>query len=51
MREAGHVVKVGWIGMSTDLLMNLEGCPVAEFPSVEYICGSNGTKSLKILGQ
>ena len=35
MGEAGHEVKVGWIGMSTDLLMYLEGCPTAKLPSIE----------------
>ena len=51
MGEAGHVVKVGWTGVGTYLLMDLEGCPAAKLPSVEYVCGGNGSKSLKSLGQ
>ena len=51
MGEAGHVVKVGWIGMGTYLLMNLKGCPAAKLPSVEYVCGGNGSKSLESFGQ
>ena len=51
MGEAGHVVKVGWIEMSTYLLMNLKGCSAAKLASVEYVCGGNGYKSLKSLGQ
>ena len=51
MGEAGHVVKVRWIGVSTDLLMNLKGCPAANFLSVEDECGGNGSKSLDSLGQ
>ena len=39
--------KVGWIGMGTYLLVDLEGCPAAKFPSVEYICGGNGSKALQ----
>ena len=50
MGETGHVVKVGWIGMGTDLLMNLKGCPAAKLP-VEDECGGNGSKSLESLGQ
>jgi hypothetical protein len=51
MGKAGHVVKVGWIGMSTDLLMYLKGCPTAKLPSIENKCGGNGSKTLKGLGQ
>ena len=51
MGEAGHVVKVGWIEVSTYLLMNSEGCPAAKLPSVEYVCGGNGSKSLESFGQ
>ena len=51
MEEVGHVVKVGWTGVGTYLLMDLEGCLVAKLPSVEYECGGNGFKSLKSLGQ
>jgi hypothetical protein len=51
MGEAGHVVKVGWIGMSTDLLMYLKGCPTAKLPSIENECGGNGSKTLEGLGQ
>ena len=51
MGEAGHVVKVGWIGVSTALLMNLKGCPAAKLPSVEDECGGNGSKTLEGLGQ
>ena len=45
------MVKVGWIGVGTYLLMDLEGCPTVKLPSVEYVCGGNGSKSLKTLGQ
>ena len=51
MGEAGHVVKVGWIGMSTYLLMDLKGCTAAKLPSIEYVCGGNGYKSLESFGQ
>ena len=51
MGEAGHVFKVGWIGISTDFLMDLKGCPAAELPSVEDECGGNGSKSLESLSQ
>ena len=51
MGEAGHVVKVGWIGMSTNSLMYLKGCPTAKFPSIEDKGGSNGSKTLEGLGQ
>ena len=50
MGEAGHVVKVGWFGMGTYLLMNLYGCPAAKLLSVEYVCGGNGSKSLESFG-
>ena len=50
MGEAGHVVKVGWVGMGTYLLMNLEGCSAAKLSSVEYVCGGNSYKSLESLG-
>ena len=51
MGEAGNVVKVGWIGMGTYLLVNLKSCPAVELPSVEYVCGGNGSKSLESFGQ
>jgi hypothetical protein len=51
VREAGHMVKVGWIGVGADLLMNLEGCLTVELPSVEYVGGSDCSKSLKSFGQ
>ena len=51
MWKAGHMVKVGWIGMGAYLLVDLEGCPAAKFPGVEYVCGGNGAKSLQSFGQ
>jgi hypothetical protein len=51
MGEAGHVFKVRRIGLSTDLLVDLKGCPAAELPSVENECGGNGSKSLEGLVQ
>ena len=51
MREAGHLVKVGWIGVGEYLLMDLEGCPTAKLPSVEYVGGGDFSKSLKSFGQ
>ena len=51
VRKAGHMVKVGWIGMGTYLLVDLEGCPAAKFPGVEYVCCGNGSKSLQSFGQ
>ena len=40
------MIKVGWIGMGTYLLVDLEGCPAAKFPGVEYICGCNACRVL-----
>ena len=51
MWKAGHMVKVGWIWMGTYLFVDLEGCPAAKFPGVEYICGGNGCKALQSFGQ
>ena len=51
MMKAGHMVKVGWIWMGTYLLVDLEGCPAAKFPGVEYVCGGNGSKSLQSFDQ
>ena len=45
------MVEVGWIGVSTNLLMYLKGCPTAKFPSIEDKGGSNGAKTLEGLGQ
>jgi hypothetical protein len=50
--EAGHVmVKVGWIWMGADLLMDLEGCSTVKLPRVEYVGGGNGSDALKSFGQ
>ena len=46
-----HMGKVGWIGMGTYLLVDLEGCPAAKLPGVEYVCGGNGSISLQSFGQ
>ena len=51
MRKAGYVVKVGWIGVSTDLLVYLKGCPSAKLPSIEDEGGSDGSETLEGLGQ
>ena len=51
MWKAGHMGKVGWIWMGTYLLVDLEGCPAAKFPGVEYICGGNCSKALQSFGQ
>ena len=51
MWKAGLMVKVRWIWMGTYLLVDLEGCPAAEFPGIEYICGGNGSKALQSFGQ
>ena len=45
------MVKVGWIGVGAYLLMDLEGCPTAKLPSVEYVGGGNGAKSLESFSQ
>ena len=37
------VVEEGWCGPGDDFLVDLEGCPTADFPSVSYIVGSDGT--------
>ena len=45
------MVKVGWIGVSTDLLVYLKGCPSAKLPSIEDEGGGNGSETLEGLGQ
>ena len=47
---AEHVVKVGWILMGADLLMDLERCSTVKFPSVEYVGGGNCSEALKNFG-
>ena len=49
--EAGHMVKVRWIWVGAYLLMDLEGCPTAKLPSVEYVGGGDCFKTLKSFGQ
>ena len=51
MWKAGHMSKVGWIGVGTYLLVDLEGCPATKFPGVKYVCGGNGSKSLQSFDQ
>ena len=43
MGQSGDVVEEGWCGPVDDFLVDLEGCPTVDFPSVEYIVGSDGT--------
>jgi hypothetical protein len=50
VREAGHTVKMGWSWMRADLLMDLEACPTAKLPSVEYVGGGNCSKAFEELG-
>ena len=45
------MVEVGWIGVGAYLLMDLEGCPAAKLPSIEYVGGGDGSKSLESFGQ
>ena len=43
------VVEEGWCGPVDDFLVDLEGCTTADFPSVEYIVGSDGTVIFSVL--
>ena len=45
------MVKVGWVGVGAYLLMDLEGCPTAKLPGIEYVGGGDCAKSLKSFGQ
>ena len=47
VREAGHMVKVRWIWMGADLLVDLEGCSTVKLPSVEYVGSGNCSEALK----
>ena len=41
--QSGDVVEKGWGGPGGDFLVDLECCPTADFPGVEYIVGSDGS--------
>ena len=41
--QPGDVVEEGWCGPVGDFLVDLECCPTADFPGVEYIVGSDGS--------
>ena len=43
MGQSGDVVEEGWGGPVSDFLMDLKGCPAADFPGVKYIGGGDGT--------
>ena len=45
------MVKVRWIWVGAYLLMDLEGCPTAKLPGVEYVGGGDCSESLNSFGQ
>jgi hypothetical protein len=51
VREAGNVIKEGWIWIGTDLFINSKCCATTEFPGVEYVVGGDCSEALNCLGE
>ena len=49
--QAIDVIEERWCGPAADILMDLEGCSVAEFPDIQYECSGDGTIAFEGFGE